>query len=300
MIEPEPVACPRCHEPAPDGDTYCEACGGRLWPEVATTLDQHDDDRAETTADGVAGVSDRGRLRKRNEDAVRVGSAAGGTFAIVCDGVASSVGGRMAADAAVETVGNSFRDALESRGSAGDWDPESTMESAMAAAQAAVLRVPARSNAPDEAPSCTFVAALWDGQRVTVGNVGDSRAYWVGATQTLRLTVDDSWAQLQIDARLMSEAEAMDASDAHVITRWLGRDAPDEPYEVTTLQPRESGRVLLCSDGMWQYASATTEMQELVQLLSSSITPIELACRSRQRRMRTRRNRQRHRRDHRR
>ena len=75
----------------------------------------------------------------------------------------------------------------------------------------------------------------------------------------------------------MSEAEAWDAPDAHVITRWLGRDAPDEPYEVTTLQPREPGRVLLCSDGMWQYASATTDVQELVQLLSSSITPIELA-----------------------
>ena len=60
--------------------------------------------------------------------------------------------------------------------------------------------------AVDASPATTWravvhvVAAVWDGATVTVGWVGDSRAYWIGATSARQLTADDSWAQEQVDA----------------------------------------------------------------------------------------------------
>ncbi len=72
-------------------------------------------------------------------------------------------------------------------------------------------------------------ARVWDGDEVTVGSLGDSRAYWIGADGARRLTVDDSWAREQVDAGVLDERDAEADPRAHAITRWLGADAPDEP-----------------------------------------------------------------------
>ena len=49
------------------------------------------------------------------------------------------------------------------------------MRAAAAAAQRAVLGVPWEPRGTLTSPSCTFVAAVWDGRQVTVGSLGDSR-----------------------------------------------------------------------------------------------------------------------------
>jgi serine/threonine protein phosphatase PrpC len=141
----------------------------------------------------------------------------------------------------------------------------------------AVLAAAPLPTGADDGPSCTFVAGVWDGEEVTVGSVGDSRAYWLGRTTSLRLTADDSWAQEQVDAGTMTEPAAMSAPDAHVITRWLGPDAPEGPYRVHALRPREPGRLILCSDGLWQYASSPAELRELVEILLPVDDPAALA-----------------------
>jgi serine/threonine protein phosphatase PrpC len=124
----------------------------------------------------------------------------------------------------------------------------------MRAAQDAVTRVPWKAARDRSAPSCTAVAAAWDGQAVSVCGVGDSRAYWVGATTAARLTVDDSWAQEQVDAGTMTEAEADGDVRAHQITRWLGVDAPEDPFVINRFVPPEAGRLVVCTDGCWNYA----------------------------------------------
>ena len=44
-----------------------------------------------------------------------------------------------------------------------------------------------------------------------------------------------------------------------------------------TLRPREPGRLILCSDGLWQYASSPAELRELVELLLPVDDPAALA-----------------------
>jgi serine/threonine protein phosphatase PrpC len=102
-----------------------------------------------------------------------------------------------------------------------------------------------------------LVAALIDEQDerpvVTLGWVGDSRAYWLagdGAAELL--TTDHSWAAEMVGAGILDAATAMRDPRAHAITRWLGADQAPVPG-ITTLVPDGPGVVLLCSDGLWNY-----------------------------------------------
>ena len=118
-----------------------------------------------------------------------------------------------------------------------------------------------RSDGP---PSCTFVAAVVDGPLVLVGGVGDSRAYWLPDAGTPeQLSVDDSWASEQMALGVPRE-EAEHAPQAHAITRWLGSDSPDHQPRCTSLTPSGPGWLVLCSDGLWNYASDAGDLAALV------------------------------------
>ena len=68
----------------------------------------------------------------------------------------------------------------------------------------AVASVPWMVDAERSGPSCTAVAAVWDGDSVTLGWAGDSRAYWVGDDGIRLLTRDHSWAQEQVTSGAMT------------------------------------------------------------------------------------------------
>jgi serine/threonine protein phosphatase PrpC len=156
-------------------------------------------------------------------------------------------------------------------------DATSAMTDAVAAAQAAVVAIPWTDAIEMSAPSCTLVAGAVVGDVVTVCSVGDSRAYWLGADEARQLTTDDSWAAEQVASGAMSEADAMADPRAHAITRWLGSDAPTDPPHLSTFSPTAPGRLLVCSDGLWNYAPTAGELLELVDAQSAGATPLELA-----------------------
>ena len=105
------------------------------------------------------------------------------------------------------------------------------MSTAATAANAEAVAA-ARQVGGENAPSCTFAAAVVDRELVVAGWVGDSRVYWLGDDQTaLQLSIDDSWVTDQVDhgmSRTQAEADPM----AHSITRWLGADATDPTARV--------------------------------------------------------------------
>jgi serine/threonine protein phosphatase PrpC len=100
-----------------------------------------------------------------------------------------------------------------------------------------------------------------------VGNVGDSRAYWLPDAATspaLQLSEDDSFAAAQMSAG-MPRKEAETSVGAHAITRWLGVDSPDDLTPHTqAVELSEDGWLLVCSDGLWNYRSDATDLQRLV------------------------------------
>lgn len=117
------------------------------------------------------------------------------------------------------------------------------------------------------APACTIVSALTAEGILTVGWVGDSRAYWIPddrTTRAARLTEDDSWAAQMVAAGLMNEAEAYADARAHAITGWLGADAYELDPHTASFKPDRPGVVVVCTDGLWNYAESAEEMAAAV------------------------------------
>jgi serine/threonine protein phosphatase PrpC len=179
---------------------------------------------------------------------------------VVCDGVSSSIDSDVAALAGAEAA----RDLLitnQPQGMGVEASRSAAMQQALTqAAAAANEAVVAKTDpASQNAASATFVAAVVSDSRLFYANLGDSRAYWVpDAGQPVQLTADDSVAQAKIEAGFTRE-EAENGPGAHAITRWLGRDAPDIHPRCGELEVND-GWLLVCSDGLWNYASGADEI----------------------------------------
>ncbi|MFC6341111.1 PP2C family protein-serine/threonine phosphatase, partial [Nocardioides hankookensis] len=143
-----------------------------------------------------------------------------------------------------------------------------------AAANAAVVQVtdPASPNPA----SATFAVAVVERSLLAYANIGDSRVYWVpDGGPAVQLTVDDSAAQQQMEAGVPREV-AENSPQAHAITKWLGRDAPDVTPRTGQLEITAPGWVVACSDGLWNYASEPDALADQVTAAGTS-EPLDLA-----------------------
>lgn len=282
---------PECGEPVREGDRFCEVCGQELLPSIrvpngvpASTRTNADDpsrgvrkgrDHIEMWFPGVAGVSDRGLQRNRNEDAIAVVrlDELDAMVLVVCDGVSTSHQAHVASQVAADTTLASLVASVES----GEADLEEAMRQAVVRAQAAVSTIPYKAGAKDP-PSSTLVAAVVRADCATIGWVGDSRAYLVCPSGTWQLSRDDTWVADQVAQGLLSEDEAAGDPNGHVLTRWLGEDWRDsQAPSVLSFQVEEDGHLLLCSDGLWNYLPTEAELGAAVAELNDT-TPLGLAA----------------------
>ncbi|MCQ4045429.1 PP2C family serine/threonine-protein phosphatase [Streptantibioticus rubrisoli] len=253
--------CVACGTGTVDPDGYCGHCGH---------AQPRERDHMEEELAGVAAVTDRGLRHHRNEDAFAVCTVDlpdGGpaVVAVVCDGVSSAARPDEASAAAARSASASLRTAL-----ADGTAPREAMHQALLTAAEAVNSL-ADDHDPDpdaNAPACTCVSAITTGDLLTVGWIGDSRAYWIPDDRTgeqpARLTEDDSWAARMVEAGLMSEAEAYADVRAHAITGWLGADAVELDPHTASFQPDRPGVVIVCTDGLWNYAESAAELAAVV------------------------------------
>lgn len=246
-----------CHTGGIDNDGYCENCGH---------AQPRERDHMERELEGVAGVSDRGLRHHRNEDAFQVSatilpSGAPAVAAVVCDGVSSATRPDEASAAAAEAATDALLDALESGA-----DPQRAMHDALLTAAEAVAALSDGPSRDYNAPACTCVSAVAAPDAVTVGWIGDSRAYWIpdDRVDPRRLTEDDSWAARMVSAGLMSAADAYADERAHAITGWLGADAVEIDPHTLSFRPEGPGVVVVCTDGLWNYAESAVELAAAV------------------------------------
>jgi serine/threonine protein phosphatase PrpC len=259
--------CPACGAEASaiGRDGYCTACGERV---------PRDDDRVERDLTFAAAVSDRGLVHRRNEDSFfleAIGENA--VAAVVCDGISSASASNAAARDAAQTAGQVLSEAVA--------DPEREVADAMIeaidAARVAVEQVPWTSRTRRADPSCTLVSAVYRDGEIVVGWVGDSRAYWLDADGARQVTVDDSFAEEAVAEGVLTPEQAARSPFLHSITHWVGPDAPDRPPRVTVHRPDRAGRLVLCTDGLWNYAPTPSELVELVGTVPPGAPPVDVA-----------------------
>lgn len=224
-----------------------------------TQDDQERSERAHyvrSPAPWLAACSDLGKRHQTNQDAVclavreepeRIAVLA------ISDGVSSEAGSEVASVVATETAIEQLI-ALRHDAVAAD----QAFVEAFHQANLAVLAAPKGPSA------CTLIVAIVEAGSIAVANVGDSRAYWLGDDGTCQLlSTDDSMAQARIMLGMARE-DAEQSIQAHAITKWLGRRSTNCAPSVVTLAPQGDGWLLLCSDGLWNYASSPETMSELL------------------------------------
>jgi serine/threonine protein phosphatase PrpC len=243
-----------------DADGFCARCGHqRVAPprdHLEVCLSPH-----------LAGVSDRGKRHHRNEDFFALAATPVGDVLVVCDGISST----QAPDAASEAAAGAACAVLAAGLRDGAADPRALMEDAVGAAHAAVRALPFSPAAADGPPETTLVAAVRRGRRLTVGWLGDSRAYHVGPGAVRQLTHDHSWVNEVVAAGKLTRDQAEAAPQAHAITRSVGGPTTgplvsgDDPSLLDVELPGGPGWLVLCTDGLWNLTPEPEQLAELVR-----------------------------------
>ncbi|MGE5434077.1 MAG: Stp1/IreP family PP2C-type Ser/Thr phosphatase [Candidatus Doudnabacteria bacterium] len=181
-----------------------------------------------------AALSDIGRVRTHNEDSI----LAQPPLFVVADGLGGHEAGEVASSMAVETL----RDYAPRKPDA------KALARAVRAANREVLRA-AREGLGKQGMGTTMTAAIVEGTRIAIAQVGDSRAYLLHAGVLERVTEDHSMVADMIRMGQLTEAESRYHPNRSVITRALGTDPnmTADPYE---FDAEPGDRLLLCSDGL--------------------------------------------------
>jgi protein phosphatase len=116
------------------------------------------------------------------------------------------------------------------------------------------------------------VAAKWEGSRLDIVSVGDSRAYLYRAGALTQLTYDQNLGNELRDSMGWSEEQVSRFPQRHVLTAAIGASADVLPRE-TSLELQDRDWVLLCSDGLYGPAGDAA----IALLLSASASLEEAA-----------------------
>jgi protein phosphatase len=202
-------------------------------------------------------ISDVGRVRKDNQDSGYVGPH----VVAVCDGVGGAARGDIASSTAIAQLRK-----LEENPPG----PDTSESDLLGMVSNALHRAHARiAELVDENPSLngtstTATVALFDGKRVGMGHVGDSRAYLYRNGEISQLTNDHTFVQTLIDEGRITEADARVHPHRNLILKAIDGTHDLEP-DLFVLELTVGDRLLLCSDG----TSGVLDAGRLADILSS-------------------------------
>src|SRR3954451_24669373 len=196
--------------------------------------------------------TDTGRQRHANEDSYFARSP---VFA-----VADGMGGAQAGEVASRIAASTF----ERRGQVDPKEPaEGQLEEIAQAANREIHQL-AQEDSSRAGMGTTLTAAMVRGDEVSLGHVGDSRAYVLRQGQLKRLTKDHSLVEeLRRQGRL-TEEQAEEHPQRSIITRALGPE-PNVNVDTMTFPARDGDVFLLCSDGLTTMVSDDEIRQILVK-----------------------------------
>ena len=181
-----------------------------------------------------AGLSDVGRVRTHNEDAVLLSPP---LFA-VADGLGGHQAGEIASSVAIEALMEDAPSRADAKG----------LGRAVRSANRAVLQA-AKEGYGRSGMGTTLTAAFVEGTFIAVAHVGDSRAYLYHQGKLERITQDHSMVADMIMHGTLTEEESRTHPNRSVITRALGSD-PNMYADTFEVDADVGDTLLLCSDGL--------------------------------------------------
>jgi PPM family protein phosphatase len=200
------------------------------------------------------GFSHIGPVREENQDSICWSEdhpETGASLYAVADGMGGYNHGKLASSLALENIFTTFR---TQQGS-----PVQQLKRGIEAANLAIYQATQRLGAGRM--GTTLTAAYLYGNRLTVGHVGDSRAYLLRGQDATCLTRDHTVVGDMVRMRVLSPDKVRTHSQRSVLTRGLGLN-PFVTPDITNHIVKEGDALVLCSDGLW----SVIEDNELPQL----------------------------------
>jgi protein phosphatase len=207
--------------------------------------------------------TDPGRVRRNNEDALAFDATLG--LCVLADGMGGANAGELASSMAVAVLQSTLTLWLSRGGlQAGAEALRQAMRDAVAQANRDVLRE-SRAHAEHAGMGTTLVLAVFAGDSLQLGHIGDSRCYRWRRGALVQLTKDHSYVQAQVDAGRLTPAQAERSAKRHLVTRALGV-TPQVELELHAHRVEAGDVYLMCSDGLSDMVSDA----ELAGILASA------------------------------
>jgi PPM family protein phosphatase len=195
----------------------------------------------------MAAATHRGLMRSENEDCVAARPETG--LAVLADGMGGHNAGEVASRIAVEVISGAMAASLEAESRRPTAERiESMITDAIARANTLVYNA-ARGHSAYSGMGTTIVVAVWYGAHVSIGHIGDSRAYRLRAGELVQLTRDHTLVQDRVERGTLSRAQARRAAARNILTRALGT-APSVAADLRTYDAQSEDVYVLCSDGL--------------------------------------------------
>nr|WP_217345580.1 protein phosphatase 2C domain-containing protein [Noviherbaspirillum sp. L7-7A]MBV0879881.1 protein phosphatase 2C domain-containing protein [Noviherbaspirillum sp. L7-7A] len=192
-----------------------------------------------------AALTDAGRVRDHNEDAVAVMPACG--LVVLADGMGGYAAGEVAGDIAVSVIADVVEQHFLHKPLVPDelWQ---VLVDAVLEANTAIIAA-AIDEPAYRGMGATLVTGLFHQERLIVAHAGDSRAYRLRDGLLGLITRDHSVLQERIDGGLLTVEEARGSSIRNLVTRALGVE-PELAVEVHEHAVERGDVYLFCSDGL--------------------------------------------------
>jgi PPM family protein phosphatase len=231
----------------------------------------------------VFGLTDKGAVRKHNEDALLVAELSSnrtsvapqlathtvgalGTLLVVSDGMGGAEAGDLASKLVVHHMSHQLSAAEPARA------PLDALREAVERTNVAVWEEASRMKVK-RGMGATLAAAWVRGQEVFITGVGDSRVYLMRGGRLRQITRDQSIVESFIEAGVLTREEAQQHPQRNMVLQAMGV-RPEVVVAIERVELRQHDLLLLCSDGLSGKLS-TEEMRDCILMTST----IEQACR---------------------
>ncbi len=234
-------------------------------------------------------LSDRGRVRRNNQDACAAAPVSG--VFVVCDGMGGAAGGEVASHLAAETflaqlapngtpparLQTRINAAVQAANHAVYQQARQTPQlSGMGTTLVGLLHAPIPTRAEDTSPKPTARnhtnARSTDPPTLWLVHVGDSRCYLLRRGNFKQLTSDHSLVEEQLRAGQITAAQAAESPMRNLITRAVGSQATVDP-EIHGYRPQAGDIYLLASDGLTRELTDA----EITDILCKAASPVSEA-----------------------
>ena len=200
----------------------------------------------------IAGRTDTGRLRTKNEDYIAEEPQIG--LVVLADGMGGYQGGEIASAIAVNTIVENLRTTIPLL-VPGETDQETGYSQESLAARESIIKAnetiykTSQSQPQYHGMGTTVVLGIFYNNHITIAHVGDSRMYRYRDGRLRQVTVDHTLLQELVDRGFYTSEEAQESPNKNLVTRALGIEA-SVAVDIQEESVLPEDIYLLCSDGL--------------------------------------------------